>query len=269
MRTWSAQHETDVRRERDKHAALYGNPFLLACDELQSRIYNLLSDKTTIGVLKAHYADAEYAEETLYLVLQYFGWERHVFRYGPFSLDPDVIRLTARIRDTFATSKRFPLGAFCFFRTEQRALGESVIEQVATEAGVTQETMLFFSFRESLQHAPLSEVKAIGDTLKALRSATNGDDLEGRDRLAQVQNHLVDLVDYLEGQLGVTLSSFSRGKLPLVATKTAPAAAKVRTTNAASKKTGTTKAAKTLGTEPGPKSDATTLEGAPLEAASP
>ena len=99
--------------------------------------------------LKAHYADAEYAEETLYLVLQYFGWERHVFRYGPFSLDPDVIRLTARIRDTFATSKRFPLGAFCFFRTEQRALGESVIEQVATEAGVTQETMLFFSFRDA------------------------------------------------------------------------------------------------------------------------
>jgi hypothetical protein len=240
VHTWSVQHEGELRNEHDRLAALYGNPFLLACDELQSRIYNLLSDKTTFDVLRSHYPGSEYADETLYLVFQYFGWERHVFRYGPYSLDPDVIRLTARIRDAFATSKRFPLGPFCFFRTEQRALGESVIEQVATEAGVSEETMPFFKFRGALQQPPLSEVQSIRDTLRALTMATTSADLDGRDRLAQVQNYLVELVNYLESQLGVTLSTFSRGMLPLTVPPTAPQVIQDATTGSTNAKATTT-----------------------------
>jgi hypothetical protein len=227
VHTWSVQQEDEVRRQREKLRALYGNPFLLACDELQSRLYNLLSDETTFGVLRSHYPGGEYAEETLYLMFQYFGWERHVFRYGPYSVDPDVIRLTSRIRETFASSKTFPLGAFCFFRTEQRSLGDSVIEQVSTEAGVTEETKPFFKYLGQLRHPPLSEVKSVHDSLHAIRNATSGFDIEGRDRLALVQNYLVELVNYLERQLGLTLRTFSRDALPLTTPTPAPESATI------------------------------------------
>lgn len=218
VHTWSVQHETEARRERDKRAALYGNPFLLACDELQSRLYNLLSDEMTFEILRSHYPEGEYAEETLYLIFQYFGWERHVFRYSPYSLDPDVIRLTARVRDTFASSQEFPMGPFCFFRTEQRALGDSVIEQTSTEAGMTEETMPFFKFVGELKKAPLCEVRSVQEALEAIKTAPCGPEIVGGDRLAQVQKYLVELVNYLESNLGVHLRNFSREAMPPIGT---------------------------------------------------
>lgn len=215
VHTWSEQHKTELRNEHRKLSAFYGNPFLLACDELQSRIYNLLAGKDTFPILRAHYPTGEYADETLYLVMQYFGWERHIFRYGPYSQDAEVIAMTARIRDAFATAQKFPASAFCFFRTEQRALGEAVIEQVSTEAGATEETISLFQFRQALLQPPWSETRSVKVTLEALRNATSPTELVGAARLALVQNHLVDLVIYLEGKLGVSLVPYVRGKVPL------------------------------------------------------
>ncbi|MGH9123106.1 MAG: hypothetical protein ACRDZ8_00020, partial [Acidimicrobiales bacterium] len=132
-----------------------------------------------------------------------------------YSEDADVIRLTAAIRDDFATAQSFPEGPFCFFRTEQRALGEMVIKQVASETGPSDETISLFDLRTALASPPLSASRAIEITLKALTDATSGDNLEGRERLSKVQNDLVDLVDLLETRLGVTLVPYTRGKLPV------------------------------------------------------
>lgn len=215
IHTWSAQQKQTLAESRAKADALYGNPFLLACDELQSRIYNLLAGPDTFSVLRAHYPDGAFAEETLYLILQYFGWERHTYRYGPYSEDSNVIALTSRIRDDFATAQRFPAGAFCFFRTEQRALGESVIKLTTTESGPSQETISLFDFQTALLAKPFSELKSVQSTLAALRSANSATDLEGRDRLAQVQNDVVKLVEYLEGRLGVSLVTTTRIRVPV------------------------------------------------------
>jgi len=59
--------ENERERERKQFAALYVNPFLLACEDLQSRLYNVLERKG-LSALKKRYPDGNYAEETLYLV---------------------------------------------------------------------------------------------------------------------------------------------------------------------------------------------------------
>jgi hypothetical protein len=40
--TWSQDREREPQKERVRLAALYGNPFLSACEDLQSRIYHIL-----------------------------------------------------------------------------------------------------------------------------------------------------------------------------------------------------------------------------------
>ncbi len=40
--TWSQQREQERLTERARLAALYVNPFMSACEDLQSRIYNIL-----------------------------------------------------------------------------------------------------------------------------------------------------------------------------------------------------------------------------------
>jgi len=40
--TWSHAQEEERQSRRDQSAALYVNPFMSACEDLQSRIYNIL-----------------------------------------------------------------------------------------------------------------------------------------------------------------------------------------------------------------------------------
>jgi len=93
---WVKEQERERDKERDQLAALYVNPFMSACEDLQSRLYNLL-EKNALPVLRERYPDLGYAEEFLYLIMQYFGWEECVSRYGPYTRDPEVIRLSQAI----------------------------------------------------------------------------------------------------------------------------------------------------------------------------
>jgi hypothetical protein len=210
--TWAHDHERERQRERARMAALYVNPFLSACEELQSRIYKIL-ELGGLDALRARYPDGAYAEETLYLIVRFFGWSAAVSRYGPYTQDAEVIRLATATRRAFSTSSTLrPVGAFNFFIPEQKALGKIVMHSLEGEFGRELDTISFYEFREQLASAPLAESKSVADTLEALRGAKDASALDGRDRLAEAQSYLVDLLGYLEEKERYSLFPGERGK---------------------------------------------------------
>ena len=102
---WRLIEEREQYRiaERERISALYVNPFLSACEDLQSRIFNIL-ELERLHALRERYPEHGYAEETLYLIVRYFGWTASIFCYGPYTRDPEVIRLTEAVQTNFATT---------------------------------------------------------------------------------------------------------------------------------------------------------------------
>src|SRR5215475_6994845 len=110
--TWSREQEQGRLTERARLTALYVNPFMSACEDLQSRIYNIL-ELGGLRTLRERYPDGAYAEETLYLIVRYFGWAAALSRFSPYAQDPVVFRLAEAVRDAFATTDAdLPVGAF-------------------------------------------------------------------------------------------------------------------------------------------------------------
>src|SRR5437879_9139669 len=131
--TWSQQREQERLTERARLAALYVNPFMSACEDLQSRIYNIL-ELRGLRTLRKRYPDGAYAEEVLYLIVRYFGWAAALSRYSPYSQDPVVIRLAEAVRDAFATTGAgFPVVPFNLFHPQQKALGKMVLMRMQCE----------------------------------------------------------------------------------------------------------------------------------------
>lgn len=210
--TWSYDREQERQKERARLAALYVNPFLSACEDLQSRIYHIL-ELGGLHALRQRYPDGSYAAETLYLIVRYFGWETVAHRYGPYTQDPVVTRLAEAVRSVFATSDAaLPVGPFNFFHPEQKALGKMVMHRMAGQYGVEFDTISYYEFKERLTLPPLSNSEAVQQSLEALRSAEDRGDLPGRARLAQAQHYLVDLLGYLEGKEGYRLFPGERKK---------------------------------------------------------
>lgn len=210
--TWSEAQEQERQTRRDRLAALYVNPFMSACEDLQSRIYSIL-ELGGLRILRKRYPDGAYAEETLYLIVRYFGWAASLSRYSPYSQDPVVFRLSEAVRDAFATTGiGFPVGAFNFFHPEQKALGKIVMSRTPGQHGVELDTISSYKFRERLALPALSNSQSIQQSLEALRNAEDAENLPGRHRLEQAQHHLVDLLNYLEDREGYRLFAGERKK---------------------------------------------------------
>jgi hypothetical protein len=210
--TWSQQQEQERLSARARLAALYVNPFLSACEDLQSRIYHIL-ELGGLRTLRTRYPDRSYAEECLYLIVRYFGWAAALSRYSPYAQDAVVIRLVEAVRDAFAnTGPGLPVGAFNFFHPEQKALGKMVMSRMPGEHGVELDTISSYEFRDRLASPALSESQAVQETLEALRHAPDGASLPGRHRLETAQHLLVDLLHYIEGREGYTLFIGERKK---------------------------------------------------------
>lgn len=224
--TWSHEHEQERRKERARMGALYVNPFLSACEDLQSRIYNIL-ELGGLRSLRQRYPDGTYAEETLYLIARYFGWAVTVHRYGPYAQDPVVMQLTEAVRRAFATAdSTHPVGSFNFFHPEQKALGKLVMHRMEGEHGVELDTISCYAFKERLAAPPLCESSSVRESLEALRTVEDIRTLSGRERLAEAQYHLVDLLGYLEGREGYRLFAGERKKCAYLPEPSAPAALK-------------------------------------------
>jgi len=170
MWTWTQEWEQGRTTERARLAALYVNPFLSACEDLQSRIYHIL-ELDGLHTLRKRYPDGLYAEETLYLIVRYFGWAAAMHRYSPYAQDPVVTRLAEAVRDAFATTDReFPVGPFNFFHPEQKALGKMVMSRMEGQHGIELDTISSYEFKERLASPPLSESQSVQQSLEALRT---------------------------------------------------------------------------------------------------
>ena len=201
------ERQDERERERKRVAALYVNPFLMACEDLQSRLYNVL-DNFGLGPLRTKFPDGGYAEETLYLIAQYFAWEHCLYRYTVYAQDAEVIRLIEKIRKTFSTAE-LGLLEFCFFRLEQRSLGRLLLERAAGASGGEFDVVSFQTFKERLASTLDSHAPAIRHTLESLKKAGSMADLDSKDpkireRLATVQHCLVELLEHIELREGIT-----------------------------------------------------------------
>src|SRR5207302_4359312 len=150
--------------------ALYVNPFLSACEDLQSRIYNIL-ELGGLRTLRKRYPDGAYAEEILYLIVRYFGWAAALSRYSPYSQDPVVLRFAEAVRDAIATTGAgFPVGPFNFIHPEQKALGKMVMTRMQGQHGIELDTISSYKFRERLARPALSNSQSVQQSLEALRN---------------------------------------------------------------------------------------------------
>jgi len=210
--TWSQEREQERLIERARLAALYVNPTLSACEDLQSRIYHIL-ELDGLRTLRRRYPDGSYAEEILYLIARYFAWAVVLSRYSPYAQDPVVIRLGEAVRKAFSTtSAEFPVGPFNFFRPEQKALGKIVMTRMEGQYGIEFDTISSYEFKERLATPSLSGSQSVQQSLEALRNAENADHLPGRNRLEKAQQHLIDLLQYLEDREGHSLFTGERKK---------------------------------------------------------
>ncbi len=210
--TWAHSLERDRKRERARMAALFVRPFLSACEDLQSRIYNILAS-TGLHSLRERYPDGSYAEESVYLIVRYFGWVTAIQRYGPYTEDAVAIRLATAVSRGFSIAdSENPVGPFNFFLPEQRALGKIVMRKVRGQYGVELDTISCYEFKNQLAVPPLSESESMKQSLVALRDAGDASDLLGYERLAKVQGNLVDLLSYLEAREGYSLFTGERKK---------------------------------------------------------
>jgi hypothetical protein len=168
--------------------------FVKAGEALQSRLFNIL-ERGGLYALRRQYPDGEYAEQTLYMMAQYFASVDYLLN-TPYASDAYVNRLTNSIENTFATD-RYGTGPFCIFRPEQTDLGRLVRGSSGNEFDVKS----FSEFRQTLA----SPSKAIQDILSVLKNASSMAELDEKSpnvgsRLAIIQGDLVHLLNYIESK---------------------------------------------------------------------
>jgi len=165
--------------------------------------------------LSAKFSDSgEHAVETLYLVVQYFAWERCIHRYGPYALDPKTVEVLQKIRKEFSTDS-IEVGPFCFFRTEQRALGQMMLTRAEGPSGTEFDVVPYFEFKKRLlADTTVSENPSVQMMLEVFRRASKASDLPPgtRKRMAKVHNLLADVVEHIENKVGICYSDVDGGR---------------------------------------------------------
>jgi len=225
--TWSGEQQKERQLKRDQEAALFVNSFILAMEELQSRLYSIL-EEDELAFYKKQYPDhyelgSPAAIEILYRMSQYFGWVHSTYRYGPYTKDPVVIELNRQIAETLESRTKFPGDAFRFSIDERVSLGQAVVRRIGEVTAVLPvfESIPLFQFEEEIgdeqiKQAPLYKSRAVRASLAAIDGAERAESLEGRERLAVLQNLLVDTLSYLESGEGFRVSIVERRKAGLI-----------------------------------------------------
>ncbi len=212
LRRWHAER-------RVRKVGLFVIPFLRACEDLQSRLYNALGNRG-IEPLRRRLTEGEIALEVLYMISRYCGWERVMYEHGPNVGDRKFVSLTQDIRQVLATDGSYGgVGPFCIFRTQQTDLGQLVVRRIGeTDAELAFESLPSYEFRRRLEEAGLWEKPVVADCLRDFES--NLQPSRMRSRLVALQRRLVDLLEHLEKREGICLfapqsSSSSRERLRL------------------------------------------------------
>jgi len=181
------------------------NSFIQALEELQSRLYGVL-ERDDLTLFKKEYPEqyefgSPVAIEIYYRLSKYFGWTYRSFRYGPYTKDAAVIELVRKMSETSEDRSRFKGDAFRFTYEERVALGEAVVRRTGDVIGSIPilESITLFHFLEEIRdenskRALLYRSRCVRRTLTAIDKADQHKTLEGVDRLAVLQNLLVDLL---------------------------------------------------------------------------
>jgi hypothetical protein len=224
--TWREDQERQRSLKRDQESALFVNSYIVALEELQSRLYGIL-EKDDLAFYKKEYPEkyefgSPFAIEVLYRFSKYCGWTYRTFRYGPYTNDPVVIELVRKIGETLESRSRFPGEAFRFTYEERVALGDVVVRRTGDVMGAIPvfESITVFQFFEEMsdklsKHAQIFQSRCVRRTLAAIDQADQAEALEGVERLAVLQNHLIDLLTYLEDKEGFSVSPARRRRAPL------------------------------------------------------
>ena len=225
--TWREEQETARQLKRDQESALFVNSFIQAMEELQARLYGIL-ELDDLAFYKKEYPKGEerdfpIALEMLYRLSKFFGWTYRIFRYGPYTNDPVVIEQVRKISETLESHTRFSGDAFRFTYEERVALGDAVVRRTGDMIGVipVYESITVFHFWEEIcsksgNRSLVFRSRTFRRTLDAIDKSNGVKDLEGAERLAVLQNHLVDLLAYLEDMEGFTVSPGKRRKVRLI-----------------------------------------------------
>ena len=214
---------------RPNRRSRYITPFLLATEELQSLLYSILAEgeiefvRSEISGEDDNGEEITYYEalEVVYVIIKYFGWSWYLYRYSSYTQDKTAIELTRNISETFADRQILGQDAFRFTFTKQRSLGQMFVRRLSDTNSPYPEfkaTPLFQFLQEIVESKNNNEplYQGIARTVKAICRSTSVNDLEGYRRLIQVQNQLVDLLNYIESQEGFSVSSKKRRKTRLI-----------------------------------------------------
>jgi hypothetical protein len=222
--TWQSEMQKERDLKRDEMSADYVNTFIIATQELQRDIFRILEEDElshSRDIAKPEGPVSQAALDILYELSIFFGWELVTFRYGPYTRDPRMIAIFAQISEALESRDRFPGLAFRFSLSERLALGFAAVRQI----GEASSKPIFvsnpqFEFEEDVlnehsERARLYRSQEVRCTLAAIDRAVAGEPLEGRERLAVLQNLLVDLLAHLENQEGFRAAYGKRGRATL------------------------------------------------------
>ena len=178
----------------------YRDPLLDAAQTLQSRSFNIVANGYLASFL--HCGDPEeeaYARKyTVFAVAEYMTWVEIVRRELRFLDVGDEDRnreLLARLTQTQVTLQSDKIrGPFRIFRGRQRAIAELMMIPTGATEGPQKECIGYAAFCDRLDEDPdfANWFSRLHDEVDLLVSRGNDD------RIIQLQNDLVDLIDHLD-----------------------------------------------------------------------
>lgn len=187
----------DQRREAEELEARYRSSLLTAAYDLQSRLYSIAGQE----FLRFYWnEDRFYAEtSTLWLIGQYLGWVEIFRRDAGLALGGDkrgdrLLALLAQIQAIFATDAP-ELGYMRVFRSHQSAIAEVMISDEGR--GTRRVKCLgYATFVKRLNDQDFARwFSHVRDDLEALAGREG---MAGATRVATLQNHLVELIEFLD-----------------------------------------------------------------------
>jgi hypothetical protein len=194
-------------KERDRNAAYsWVDPFLRACNSLQSRLYNLLC-LDGLDPLRKQFPRGEYAEETLYLASQYFAHASYVRRFRYEITGLEFRYLIEEVELAFARDDGYwfwNMDAWQIFRQTQRELGKLVTASVVDDK---LDTLSFLEFKKELEkflelnklENPFQTLEAAIGRLKTVDPDFHEDPDLAR-RLTAIQTRVLNLRIFLEAE---------------------------------------------------------------------
>ncbi|MBM0255480.1 hypothetical protein [Micromonospora sp. 4G55] len=203
------QHRLQEQAHRRSKAELaeelfrrYREPLLWAAHSLQSRLFNAISRNFLTTYL--HGGDPEeeryVRDNTVYVLAEYLAWleiirrDQRFLDIGDVEGTKEFFARIGRTRDILGTDS--VEGPFRLFRGQQRAIGELVLTPGESSNGAGQEVMGYATFCERLDND--ARFAAWFDRLRFEVDAIEQGGIDGNQRLVQLQNRLIDLVESLD-----------------------------------------------------------------------